>query len=82
MVSKSNSYSVLQLVFLGNQTRIFTVAVSMQSVWFVFIIKALINELVRDRRDSYETEERANLEELNTGGGNSIIFSRFNGMYS
>jgi len=69
MVSKSNSYSVLQLVFLGNQTRIFTVAVSMQSVWFVFIIKALINELVRDRRDSYETEERANLEELNTGGG-------------
>jgi len=40
----------------------------MQSVWFVFIIKALINELVRDRRDSYETEERANLEELNTGG--------------
>lgn len=68
MLSKSNSYSVLELVFLGNQTWIFTVAVSKQSMLFVFIIIPLINELVQDRTDSYETEKRANLEELNTGG--------------
>lgn len=71
ILSKSNSYSVLELFyFLGNQIWIFTVAVSKQSLLFVFIIIfiPLINELVQDRTDSYETEKRANLEELNAGG--------------
>ncbi len=84
MLSKSNSYSVLELVFLGNQTWIFTVAVSKQSMLFVFIIIfiPLINELVQDWTDSYETEKRANLEELYPGGKNSVIISTFNGMCS
>ncbi len=84
ILSKSNSYSVLELFFLGNQTWIFTVAVSKQSMLFVFItiFIPLINELVQDRTDSYETEKRANLEELNAGGKNSVIISTFNGMCS